>query len=158
MNLRDVEVTDWHFVYECYADWPVESRLGPMTEDRAARNTRRWVFRDDEICKIMEKGDEIPEEPVALITYRHEGDHVILDNVVVHPAWRGRRYGLLICKLLAEELHAQGVQYADFEALPGTVSLAVENGFYEDLGASEGNTGPLRKGRAYAKHFEEVLP
>lgn len=115
MILRSPVISDYTFVYECYQDWPLDSK-GPVTMDRAIGFTRRWMYRTDETCLIG-----VDDVPVGLVTYRRGMFTAFIDNLIVHPSKRQLGYSTDMLRALKDELVADGVVVAEFKTLPGII-------------------------------------
>ena len=141
--MRAPVMSDWRFVFECYQDWPLSSK-GPVTEQRAVDMTRRWMFRDDEVCRV--------EPGVGIITYRQSFFVAKVDELVVHPDHRGKGHARAIWRALRDELVSGGVVVAEFDAIPGPVALKVMDGTFEKVSEGIGErTGlPIITGRVTA--------
>lgn len=140
--MRPPVISDYRFVYECFQDWPLGNK-GPITEQKAVDFVRRWMFRDDEQCRIFVEG-----EPVGLMSYRPG----VVDNIVVHPDHRGKGYSSKMMALLQTELVARGVTEMTFDAIPGVISDKIERTFEKvSEGVGEHTGLPIITGRVTAE-------
>lgn len=131
MRLRPPEMADRHWIKEAYEDWP-ESRRGPVTEQKAVDWIRRWTYRTDEECRVLED-----IEPLGLITFRRKFLVCYVDNIVVRPKWRGHGVSTKLIRLLRHELVREGIMVAEFETLPGVIRDQLGKR-YQDLGNGRG--------------------
>lgn len=143
MIIRPVQMADWRFLVEAYADWPLSDN-GPITPDTVVRWIRRWTHRKGQECLI---GD-VDGEPVAVIIFRRAFFAAVIDNVVVHPSMRGHGHSREISRLTYNKLASEGVVAAEFEAIPGPIADLVGSVF-ERVGDGVGpHTGlPVVRGR-----------
>ena len=142
MNLRPVEMRDHEHVKDCYKLWPLTDR-GPVTDDMVTRWIRRWMYRDDEECRIAEESSN----KVGLITYRLGICCCVVDSLIVHKFHQGQGHSRNIVRQLAEDLMSEGVVVAEFDAMPGAVWRDIDRGKYQYVSESLGQTGPLMRGR-----------
>lgn len=150
MILRKPVIEDTQFVFECYGDWPLTTKVGTITIDKVTLWIRRWISRSDETCLIGEENGK----PVGLILYRisEDGEEGIVDNIVVHPDERQKGYHDLIAQLAWEKESANGVKVARFNAVQGPITDKIlqekllGTGKYHNMGEIQGETGTLVKG------------
>ena len=148
MILRKPIIEDTQFVFECYQDWPLTTKVGLITIDKVGLWIRRWINRSDEICLIGEENGA----PVGLILYRVDGDEGIVDNIVVHPDERQKGYHNSIAALAWEKESANGVKVARFSVVQGPIAdkilqgKSLGGGRYSHAGETEGEIQTLIKG------------
>lgn len=137
MTLREPVIADWRFVFECYEDWPLTEK-GPVTVDVAVAWLRRWIARSDEIAMIGVETIALQDTAVSVITYRRDGDEIVIDNIVVHPNYRGLGYATETMRALQSEVVTDGVTRGYFECLPGPIADMVTRGRFANLGEKIG--------------------
>ena len=142
MNFRLVEMKDYPFLVECYADWPL-TNLGPITVDKVAGWIRYWLARDGEDCVI----GEVDGAPVGLMIYRRNWFVLYLKNIVVHPVHRKQGHANAMVRALRDKMLADGVVVAEFDAMAGPIAEQVEKGKFNKVGESQGETGKLIRGQ-----------
>lgn len=129
--LRPPVMADYGFIHECYQDWPLSNK-GPITVEVVAGWIRRWMARDDEICRVYESGGDL----IGVITYRL--DPPVIENIVVHPSARGMGNAKRIMRKLQAELVADGYTEFEFEALPGPIADMTVRGRFRRVRDSMG--------------------
>ena len=148
MILRKPIIEDTQFVFECYQDWPLTTKVGVITLYKVDLWVRRWINRNDEICLI----GEVDEKPVGLILYRIHGEEVTVDNIVVHPNERQKGYHNDIAALAWEKVSVEGVTVAKFNVVQGPLSDKIlqgkllGKGRYYHKGETEGESQTLVMG------------
>lgn len=131
MRLRLIEWGDDQWIPEAYQDWPI-GRKGPCTPETAKNWIRRWMYRGDEECRVLQDA-----EPLGLITFRRNLMVCFVDNIVLRPQYRGHGASTKMIRLLRAELIREGIMVAEFETLPGVIRNQLGNR-YQDLGNGRG--------------------
>ena len=149
MILREARLNreDCAFIASCYIDWP-ETKKGPVYEPDVRDWIRRWHERADEDGFIGEVGGF----SVGVVFYTAKDDFAKIYEIAVPPAIRRMGHANAILRELQKVLVARGVMVAEFDALPGAISMKTERGDFEKIGEGIGEkTGlPLVKGRVTA--------
>lgn len=109
--LRPVAYSDRQFIVDAYADWP-NDYLG---HEKVHKLIRRWIERGDKKCLVAEDN----KISVGFIVYEVQFFGAWIHNLVIHPLFRGKDYGLTIGRLLKDKLVSEGVMVAGFKPLPG---------------------------------------
>ena len=138
--LREPSHADNAFICECFADWiaPDRYRRERGVEWRASpAKVEVWINRwqrpaTGEECFIVET-----EQPVGLVSFRKHIFTAMVDNLAIHPQFRGLGYSTELLRMLKAIWVKDGIVAAEFETTPGIIRDQLGTR-YEDLGNGRG--------------------